>query len=215
MADEPFTVGAGRAVGQRSARLVCAASISASGPRPPAENVTVSPGTATGDRPLPVRASRVLTGTQPDPCRTRTGSTVSRSFSPPPGSAVTVVVPVVSPATVTGRPVLAASRAAACCSRPAVLSGVPPNVASFRPSCGVAGSGRGLPGVAALAVPGAAGVAAAAGVDSARTTAAAAMTGMSGPRRMALPSDPAGPQASYICRVGWHLPPGIGDQSVA
>ena len=174
----------------------------------------MSPGTATGDRPLPVRASRVLTGTQPDPCRTRTGSTVSRSFSPPPGSAVTVVVPVVSPATVTGRPVLPASRAAACCSRPAMLSGVPPNVASFRPSCGVAGAGAAYRVWRPL-LSGAAGVAAAAGADSARTTAAAAMTGMSGPRRMALPSDPAGPQASYICRVGWHLPPGIGDQSVA
>ena len=66
-------------------------------PVPPPENVTVSAGTAAGlTDPFAFRRKVVLTGVQPDPRRTRTGSTYSASESCPSGSADTVVVAVVS-----------------------------------------------------------------------------------------------------------------------
>ena len=76
VAVSPSTSGGGSGSGQDSDREVPAALIVASGPDPPPENVTASPGTAAGlSEPSALRSSVVDTGTQPSPRGTRTGKT--------------------------------------------------------------------------------------------------------------------------------------------
>ncbi len=160
MALEPETTGTGRLPGHRSASDVPSAASVAIGAEPPPEKDTVSPGTAAGlSDPSEFRRSVVLTGVQPVPRRTRTGSTYSASDSRPPGSAVTVVVAVVSPAMTTGLPESCACRSAAAVAATVAAAGcaadcsdaLPPISAMCAGCGGVCGSGYPLDAEPALA----------------------------------------------------------------
>ncbi len=126
-ADEPSTDGTGSRPGHDSDSDVRPAAITASGPLPPSENLTLSPGTADGASiPPAVFPGTVDTGTQPPPRRTRTGSTFSVTLTRPSGSAAVTDVGIVSADTVTGLPDdLACAEAAdtAAASAPPALIG--------------------------------------------------------------------------------------------
>ena len=119
VADGPDTTGAGSVPGHHSARLAAPSEISAAAEVPPAEKLTLSPGTATADSRPPDSRSRVSTGIQPAFVRTRTGRTDELDTSSPSGSAVTCDDAVVSELTTIALPValafvVAAASAASC-----------------------------------------------------------------------------------------------------
>jgi len=156
-ADDPDTTGVGSRPGHHTDSCVPDAAITAIGPVPPPEKLTVSSGTAAGtSRPSAARASLVFTATQRPDCRTRTGSTFIFAISCPSGSAVTLVVPDVNALTVCATPVALARVAAAdsaACTVP--LDDCPPSTASFPPVDELSGTVHADPRLAA-APPGAA-----------------------------------------------------------
>ncbi len=146
VAEAPVTTGGGSGPGHDSASRDPGTDRTAAGPLPPPEKLTASPGTATGiSRPPGSRRSRVSTGTQPLPRRTRTGSTAESATRWPSGSAVTEEVGVVRLGTATGFPDFSARRAAACAL--AWPGGPLPSSARFEAGGGCGGSGHALPAV--------------------------------------------------------------------